>query len=299
MKFGTMAVVGCSNVGKSTLVNTLVNQKISIVSDKPQTTRSRILGVAHFPQGQLALLDTPGLHRPWHRLNKLMVRTALDTVHDADILAVMVDGRNLPGPADRFVVDQIFSMLERPQGLPVFLLVNKIDLIRKRHVLPVIEAYRTLGEWTEIVPLSAKTGLNVDRLASRAFDRVVEQDEAFDESFVTDQSWRHLAAETIREKVIESTRAELPYAVAVKVDEFQEEKRVTKIAASIFVEKPGQKAIVIGKSGARIKAIGTAARLELAEALAGKVFLELHVKVKEAWRDDDRLLVELGYETQP
>lgn len=294
-----MAVVGCSNVGKSTLVNTLVNQKIAIVSDKPQTTRSRILGVAHLPQGQLALLDTPGLHRPWHRLNKLMVRTALDAMHDADVLAVMVDGRNLPGSPDRFVVDQIFSIHGRPAGLPVFLLVNKIDLIRKRHVLPVIEAYRQLGDWTEIVPLSAKTGLNVDRLASLVFERVDEQEDAFDEDFVTDQSWRHLAAETIREKVIESTKAELPYAVAVKVDEFQEEGRLTAIAATIFVEKSGQKAIVIGKSGERLKAIGIAARVELEAALARKVFLNLHVKVKDAWRDDDRLLVELGYSTQP
>ena len=294
-----MAVVGCSNVGKSTLVNTLVNQKIAIVSDKPQTTRSRILGVAHLPQGQLALLDTPGLHRPWHRLNKLMVRTALDAMHDADVLAVMVDGRNLPGSPDRFVVDQIFSRHGRPAGLPVFLLVNKIDVIRKRRVLPVIEAYRQLGDWTEIVPLSAKTGLNVDRLASLVFERVDEQEDAFDEDFVTDQSWRHLAAETIREKVIESTKAELPYAVAVKVDEFQEEGRLTTIAATIFVEKSGQKAIVIGKSGERLKAIGTAARLELEVALARKVFLNLHVKVKDAWRDDDRLLVELGYSTQP
>ena len=294
-----MAVVGCSNVGKSTLVNTLVNQKIAIVSDKPQTTRSRILGVAHLPQGQLALLDTPGLHRPWHRLNKLMVRTALDAMHDADVLAVMVDGRDLPSPVDRFVVDQIFSRHGRPAGLPVFLLVNKIDLIRKRRVLPVIEAYRQLGDWTEIVPLSAKTGLNVDRLASLVFERVDEQEDAFDEDFVTDQSWRHLAAETIREKVIESTKAELPYAVAVKVDEFQEEGRLTTIVATIFVEKSGQKAIVIGKSGERLKAIGTAARLELEVALARKVFLNLHVKVKDAWRDDDRLLVELGYSTQP
>ncbi len=295
MKFGTMAVVGCSNVGKSTLVNRLVAQKIAIVSDTPQTTRSRILGVAHFPQGQLALLDTPGLHRPWHRLNRLMVRTALNALHDADVLAVMVDGRSLPGPGDRFVIDQIFSTNGRPQPLPVFLLVNKIDVIRKRRVLPVIEAYRSLGAWTEIVPISAKTGLNVDRLTSLAFDRMGEQAEAFEDSFVTDQSWRHLAAEIIREKVIEWTGAELPYAVAVKVEEFQKEGRVTRIAASIFVEKPSQKAIVIGKSGARLKAIGTAARLELAEGLAGKVFLQLHVKVKSAWRDDDRLLVELGY----
>lgn len=295
MKFGTMAIVGCPNVGKSTLVNTLVNQKIAIVSDTPQTTRSRILGVAHFPQGQLALLDTPGVHKPWHRLNKRMVQAALNTIDDADVVAVMVDGRNLPGTGDRFVVDQIFSLPQESAGFPIFLILNKIDIMNKRKLLPVIEAYRTLGEWTEIVPLSAKTGLNVDRLTSLVFAHVPEQEAAFGEDFVTDQSWRHLAAETIREKVIESTKAELPYAVAVKVEEFQEDGRLTKIAANIVVEKPGQKAIVIGKAGARLKAIGTASRLELEQALDGKVFLDLQVKVKEAWRDDDRLLVEFGY----
>ncbi len=295
MKFGTMAVVGCPNVGKSTLVNRLVNQKIAIVSDKPQTTRSRILGVAHFPQGQLALLDTPGMHKPWHRLNKRMVQTTLETIYDADVVAVMVDGRNLPGTGDRFVVDQLFSLPRESAKFPIFLLLNKIDTLRKMKLLPVIEAYRSLEEWTQIVPLSAKTGLNVDRLTSLVFEHFDEREEAFEEHFVTDQSWRHLAAETVREKVIESTKAELPYAVAVKVDEFQEEGRVTRIAASIFVERPGQKAIVIGKSGARLKAIGTAARSELAEALASKVFLDLHVKVKKTWRDDDRLLAELGY----
>lgn len=290
-----MAVVGCPNVGKSTLVNRLVNQKIAIVSDKPQTTRSRILGIARFPQGQLALLDTPGMHKPWHRLNKRMMQAALDTIYDADVVAVMVDGRNLPGTRDQFVVDQLFSLPKESARFPVFLLLNKIDMLRKMKLLPVIEAYRALEEWTEIVPLSAKTGLNVDRLTSLVFEHFDEREEVFEERFVTDQSWRHLAAETVREKVIESTKAELPYAVAVKVDEFQEEGRVTKIAASIFVEKPGQKAIVIGKSGARLKAIGTAARSELAEALARKVFLDLHVKVKKTWRDDDRLLAELGY----
>ncbi len=290
-----MAILGCPNVGKSTLVNTLVNQKVAIVSDKPQTTRSRILGVAHFPEGQLALLDTPGLHRPWHRLNKRMVRTALDAVRDADLLAVMVDGRKMPGVGDRAVIDQVFSSPDRPERLPAFLLVNKIDLINKPKVLPVIEAYRSLGEWSEIIPLSAKTGLNVDRLRVLVFAWLSEQDGAYDEDFVTDQSWRRLAAEIVREKVLEQTKAELPYAVAVHIDEFLEQGRLFSIVASIVVEKPGQKAIVIGKGGARLKAIGTAARLELEHEMGVKVFLALHVKVKEAWRDNERLLIELGY----
>ncbi len=295
MKFGTVAILGCPNVGKSTLVNTLVNQKIAIVSDKPQTTRSRILGVAHCPQGQLALLDTPGLHKPWHRLNKRMVRAALGAIHDADVLAVMVDGTRPPGTGDRFVADAVFSRSPRTDAVPVFLLVNKIDVLNKLNMLPMLEAYHALGEWTEEVPVSAKTGLNVDRLVSLLFDRLDEREPVFDEAFVTDQSWRRLAAETIREKIIDATKAELPYAVAVKVDEFQEDGPVTRIAASIFVDRPGQKMIVIGKSGACLKAVGTAARLELARALERKVFLQLHVKVKAAWSDDDRILAELGY----
>ena len=220
MKFGTMAIVGCPNVGKSTLVNTLVNQKIAIVSDKPQTTRSRILGVAHFPEGQLALLDTPGLHRPLHRLNKRMVRAALDTIEEADVLAIMVDGRKMPGAGDRAVIDQVFSMNKGPEELPVFLLVNKIDVITKPKVLPVMDAYQSLGKWTEIIPLSAKTGINLDRLRALAFARFPDQGGAYDEDFVTDQSLRRLAAETVREKVLEQTKAELPYAVAVRIDEF-------------------------------------------------------------------------------
>ena len=295
MKFGIMAILGCPNVGKSTLVNTLVNQKIAIVSDKPQTTRSRILGVAHFPEGQLVLLDTPGFHRPWHQLNKRMVQTALDTVHDADLLAVMVDGRRKPGAGDREVIHHVISSPYRSKSKPAFLLVNKIDLISKPKVLPVIEAYQKLGEWDEIVPLSAKTGLNVDRFLDLVFAQLSEHEGAYDEDFVTDQSLRHLAAEIVREKVLEQTKKELPYAVAVQIDEFQEKSRLFSIAASIVVEKASQKAIVIGKSGGRLKEIGIAARLDLEREMGVKVFLDLHVKVREAWRDNERMLIDLGY----
>ena len=295
MKFGTMAILGCPNVGKSTLVNTLVRQKVAIVSDKPQTTRTRILGVAHCPQGQLALLDTPGLHRPWHRLNKRMVQTAWESLDSADILAIMVDGRQMPGDGDRLVLEQVAALQRTSPKMPIFLLVNKIDLINKRKLLPILDAYQTLCRWTEIVPISAMTGLNVDRLTALLFQHVSDEGEAYDEEFVTNQSMRQLAAEIIREKVIEQTKAELPYAVAVRLDDFIEEGRLAKIAATILVEKSGQKGIVIGKSGTRLKEIGTAARLDMEQAFGMKVFLELIVKVEDGWRDDERMLLELGY----
>jgi len=295
MKFGTMAILGCPNVGKSTLVNTLVQQKIAIVSDRPQTTRTRILGIMHCPQGQLALLDTPGLHEPWHRLNKRMVQTAWDSLEGADILAIMVDGRQLPGDGDRLVLKQVAMLQRTKPNLPVFLLVNKIDLINKRKLLPIMDTYRTLCQWTEIVPISAMTGLNVDRLTALLFEHVQDGGDAYEEEFVTNQSMRQLAAEIIREKVIEQTKAELPYAVAVRVDQFLEEGRLAKIGATILVDKSGQKGIVIGKGGARLKKIGTAARLEMEAAFEVKVFLEVLVKVKEGWRDDDQMLIELGY----
>ncbi|MCH8039475.1 MAG: GTPase Era [Nitrospinae bacterium] len=294
MKFGTMAILGRPNVGKSTLVNRLVRQKVAIVSDKPQTTRTRILGVAHFPQAQVALLDTPGLHRPRHRLNKKMVQAAWDTLYEADLVAVMVDGRLRPGPGDRFVLEQVADRWPSHQSLPL-LLVNKIDLMAKPKVLPIIKAYSQMGTWSDIIPMSAKTGLNVDRLIEVILNRVGDHGEGYSNEFVTDQSMRNFAAEIIREKVLDRTRAELPYGVAVKVEEFIEQGNLARISAFIWVEKQGQKAIVIGKGGAGVKAIGTAARLEMEQVFEMKVFLELRVKVKEAWRDTDHLLAELGY----
>jgi len=248
MKFGTMAILGRPNVGKSTLVNRLVRQKVAIVSDKPQTTRTRVLGVAHFPQAQVALLDTPGLHRPRHRLNKKMVQAAWDTLYEADLVAVMVDGRLRPGPGDRFVLDQVADRWPSHQSLPL-LLVNKIDLMAKPKVLPIIKAYSQMGTWSDIIPMSAKTGLNVDRLVEVILNRVRDHAEGYSNEFVTDQSMRSFAAEIIREKVLDRTRAELPYGVAVKVEEFIEQGNLARISAFIWVEKQGQKAIVIGKGG--------------------------------------------------
>jgi GTP-binding protein Era len=281
-------------VGKSTLFNRLIQDKIAIVSDKPQTTRTRILGVAHRPDAQIAFLDTPGFHRPQHRLNQRMVKTASETLEDADLLYVLVDATTPPGPGDRFVIEQVRRWRRERQG-PVFLLLNKVDAVSKPSLLPLIDRYRVLLDWTEIVPISAQTGDNVDRLLSLTILALPDGDPLYANDMLTDQSMRTMAAEIIREKILAHTRDELPYAVAVQIDQFVEEGRLARISASVLVEKESQKAIVIGKRGDRFKAVGTAARLELERLFGMKVFLQLWAKVRDGWREDERMLVELGY----
>ncbi len=296
MKFGTLAIVGRPNVGKSTLLNSLVKQKVAIVSDKPQTTRTRVLGVGHYPNVQLALIDTPGLHKPKHRLNTRMVQTALGVLPEADVVYVLVDATKAPGSGDRYVIDQLDALPRSSPYRGVFLLLNKLDLVRKSKVLPLIDAYRQLKDWTAIVPISAKTGENLERLIELTQECLPEEEHVhYEEDFLTDQSMRHMAAEIIREKVLDHTRAELPYAVAVLIEEFKEEASRTHISATILVDKASQKAIVIGKGGQRLKSIGTQARREMETVFNMKIFLNLWVKVQEGWRDNDRLLVELGY----
>lgn len=294
MKTGTVTIVGRPNVGKSTLLNALLGEKIAIVSDKPQTTRTRILGVVHRPDAQIVVLDTPGLHKPKHKLNRRMVRTALETMGEADIIYVMVEATCPPGPGDRFVIEQVREAV-KGGGPKAFLLLNKVDAVNKARVLPLIEAYRTMLAWEEIIPLSARTGINVDRLLDLTVKLLQEGPAPYGEDVLTDQPMRTLAAELIREKVLEQTREEVPYSVAVTIDRFAEEKRMARIAATIWVEKDSQKAIVIGKRGQRLKAVGTAARLDMERLFGRKVFLELWVKVREGWREDERALAELGY----
>lgn len=294
MKSGTVAIVGRSNVGKSTLLNRLLNEKIAIVSDKPQTTRTRILGVAHRPDAEIAFLDTPGLHKPQHLLNRRMVRTALETLEDGDLLYVLVEATVPPGPGDRFAIDRVREALSK-RARPVFLVINKIDLVRKTRLLPLIETYCPLLEWTEIVPVSALTGDNLDRLVDLTVKLLPEGEPAYGADMLTDQPMRTLAAELIREKILHETYQEVPYAVAVEIDRFTEEGKLARIGASILVEKESQKAILIGRRGERLKAAGTAARRDMERLFGMKVFLELWVKVREAWREDERVLVELGY----
>ncbi len=294
MKFGTVAIIGRSNVGKSTLLNRLLGEKIAIVSDKPQTTRTRILGVAHVPGAQIAFLDTPGLHKPNHLLNRRMVRTAVETLEEADVLYMLMEATSLPGPGDLSAVTYMKeSLVKRPR--PVILVVTKIDLVNKHKLLPVLESYAKLFEWTEIVPVSAEADDNIDRLLSVTVPYLQEGDQAYADDIITDQTMRALSAEIIREKVLHATEQEVPYAVAVDIEEFVEEGKLARIRATILVERETQKGIVIGKHGERLKAISTQARQEMEQVFGMKVFLEIWVKVKEAWREDEHALAELGY----
>ncbi len=294
MKTGTVTIVGRPNVGKSTLLNALLGEKIAIVSDKPQTTRTRILGVVHRPDAQILLLDTPGLHKPQYKLNSRMVRATIETLGEADVIYAMVEATCPPGPGDRFVVEQVRAAM-KDGGSKVFLLINKVDAVNKARVLPLIDAYRTMLDWAEVIPLSASTGINVDRLLDLTVKLLPEGQAPYGEDFLTDQPMRALAAELIREKILQQTRDELPYAVAVAIDRFEETGKLTKIAATILVEKDSQKAIVVGKGGQRLKEVGTAARLDMERLFGMKVFLELWVKVQEGWREDEQALAELGY----
>ena len=294
MKTGTVTIVGRPNVGKSTLLNALLKEKLAIVSDKPQTTRTRILGVVHRPDAQVLVLDTPGLHKPQYKLNSRMVRTAIETLGEADVIYVMVEAISPPGPGDRFVIEQVREAV-KDGGPKVFLLINKVDAVNKARVLPLIDAYRTMADWEEVIPLSASMGINVDRLLDLTVKLLPEGQAPYGEDFLTDQPMRALAAELIREKILQQTREEVPYSVAVAIDRFEETQKLAKIAATILVEKDSQKAIVVGKGGQRLKEIGTAARLDMERLFGKKVFLELWVKVREGWREDEDALTELGY----
>jgi GTP-binding protein Era len=294
VKFGTVAIIGRSNVGKSTLLNRLLGEKIAIVSDKPQTTRTRILGIVSLPQGQIAFLDTPGLHIPRHLLNRRMVRTAIEAAEEADLLYVLMEATCLPGPGDLAVVASIKELIEKRRR-PVFLVVSKIDVVNKFKLLPILERYAALYDWTAVVPVSGRTGDNIDRLLDVTCSYLPAGAKVYDDDMITDQTMRTLAAEMIREKILGATEEEVPYAVAVEVDRFEEEGQLARIHASIFVERESQKGIVIGKHGERLKTVCTEARREMERLFGMKVFLEVWVKVKEAWREDERTLVELGY----
>jgi GTP-binding protein Era len=287
---GFVALVGRPNVGKSTLLNRILGEKVAIISDKPQTTRTRILGVKHLPGAQMVFLDTPGIHKPKFELNKRMVEVALHVLDEVDLVFFMVEATEPPGHGDRFVLERL-----KERDVPVVLVVNKVDLVKKLRLLPLIDEYRGMHEFADIVPVSAKTGDGVDHLLELALARMPEGPAYFPDDVVTDQSMRVLAAEIIREKLLQKTRDELPFAIAVGIDSFKEEGRMARIGATIYVEKDSQKAIVIGKHGQILKDVGTYARIDMENLFGMKVFLELWVKVKGSWRQDERMLVELGY----
>jgi GTP-binding protein Era len=294
MKSGTVAIVGRPNVGKSTLINTLIKEKIAIVSNKPQTTRTRILGVLHRPDAEILFLDTPGIHQPQDRLNRRMVRVASESLQEADLIYVLADATSLPGPGERLVKQRVAEVIGA-DGPPVFLLLNKVDLVNRAKLLPIIDVYSKVLPWAEMVPISAKTGINVEKLIELTVQALPEGDPAFGEDTFTDQTMRTLAAELIREKILHKTWEELPYGVAVTIDEFKEEGKLARITATIFVSKKSHKPMIIGKGGNLLKEMATEARKEMEQIFGMKVFLQLWVKVEESWRDDDSMLVDLGY----
>jgi len=286
---GFVAVVGRPNVGKSTLVNRLVGEKVAIVSDKPQTTRNRILAVLNRPDGQVVLFDTPGIHKPMHRMNQRMVEAAVSSIGQVDLALWLVDVTEEYGPGDRYVRD----VLER-SGKPVLLGLNKIDLVPKPRLLPIIDQYRRLLDFVDVVPVSGLKGENVDRLAERLVANLPAGERLYPDDFLTDQPERFFVAEMVREQILRHTREEIPYSTAVMIDSFKEGPPLVRIEASILVERESQKGILIGRGGAMLKSIGSGARREIEAFLGTKVYLGLFVKVREGWREDPAMLDEVG-----
>jgi GTP-binding protein Era len=288
---GFVTVLGRPNAGKSTLVNALVGQKVAIVSNKPQTTRGAIQAVLTLPEAQIVFLDTPGVHTAEKLIHKRMMEAVRESLDERDLLIWMVDASLPLDPADLEALAILAS-----QKAPKFLAVNKIDRVRsKQTLLPLIEAYQTAAVFAETVPVSALTGEGLDVLRAEIVKRLPAGPQYFPPDFITDQPERHLAAEIIREHVLHQTRQEVPHAVAVAVEKFEDLTKLLRIAATVYVEREGQKRILIGSGGAQLKQIGTAAREELERLFAKKVFLELFVKVKAGWRDDPAFLNELDW----
>jgi GTP-binding protein Era len=293
-RFGTVALVGRPNAGKSTLLNHILGQKVSIVSPKPQTTRNRIVGILNEERGQIAFLDTPGIHRPLHKLNVRMMDHVRSAMTEGDVIALIVDATEDFGKGDQYVIDLLRG--EKSEGKR-YAILNKIDQLKKTKLLPLIQRYSDIGLFDEIVPISAAQGDGVAELVNLFFRDVPEGQPIYPVEDYTTQPERFLAAELIREKVLRHTSDELPYTTAVNVERFEEdeEKNLISMYATIYVERDSQKGIVVGKQGSMIKLIGTEARLELEQILGARVFIDLHVAVHERWREDERFLGELEY----
>jgi GTP-binding protein Era len=291
MKAGFISLIGRPNAGKSSLLNQIIGTKLAIVSDKPQTTRNRIIGVKTYPSGQAIFMDTPGIHRPLHRMNVRMVEMALDSIRRVDVVGVVVDAAEAIGGGDRFILQQL-----RRVKSPVVLVLNKIDLMAKPKLLPIMEWYRQQHEFEEIMPVSALAGDGVPELELLLLKYLPDGEPIYPEDYLTNQPERFFVAETVREKLLQHTHAEIPFSSAVVVDQFQEvnEQGVICLHCSIIVEQASQKPIVVGRGGSMVKKIGTEARKELERFFDTKVYLALHVKVRSDWRENDRLLNDLG-----
>lgn len=292
-KSGFIAILGRPNVGKSTLFNAVCGEKISIVANKPQTTRNRITGIKNLPEGQLIFLDTPGIHKPKSPLNRAMVQSAKDSIGDADVLLMMIEADTKIGEQDLFLIE---SLKQAQVKVPVYLAINKIDRIEKSSLLPLIDQASKLYDYAEIFPISALKNEGIDELVESLKNALPEGPQLFPDDIVTDATERFIAGEFIREQITLLTSQEIPYASAVTIDAFKEDeaKNLIRISATITVEKDSQKAIMIGKKGSMLKQIGTQARLSMEHLFGAKVFLELFVRVKKDWSSSDKLLREFG-----
>ncbi len=289
---GTVALVGRPNAGKSTLMNRMLGEKLAIVSDKPQTTRHRLIGILSTERGQMVFHDTPGLHRPLHRLNRRMVHAAAAALKEADVVCLLRDAATPFGRGDACALDLVAAAAEG-RGRPIFCLLNKIDLIAKPRLLPEIERYAGRGVFEEIVPVSALTGDGVDELLELLWRHLPPGKPRHDPELLTVHTERFLVAEMIREKVLEQTRDELPFTTAVVIEAWEDGEKRTDLLASILVDRESHKGIVVGRGGKRIKEIGTAARRDLQEFLERRVYLELRVRAEPGWREDAAVLSRL------
>ncbi len=293
-KSGTVAFIGRPNAGKSTLMNRLLGEKVAIVSNKPQTTRHRMVGILSGERGQMVFYDTPGVHRPLHRLNRQMMAHAMDALRDADIVCAVIDVAEPPGGGDKYLLE----MLGQTPGRRL-LALNKIDRMRKPELLPRMGRYAAAGLFTDIVPISARTGDGCSELLDLLWRALPAGEPLFDPELLTIHPERFLVAERIREKVLELTGAELPFATAVALERWEDEgEGLVRIYASILAERPGQKAILVGRGGQMIKSIGTAARRDLEEYLGRRVYLDLQVRLEPGWREDRGLLASLDRDVE-
>ena len=291
-KSGFIGIIGKPNVGKSTLLNNIIGEKLAITTHKPQTTRNRITGIKNTEAGQFIFLDTPGIHKAKTPLNRSMVKEAVNTFADVEMLLLITEAHRAFTADDDFIFRTIEGI-----DIPVILVINKIDLIEKEQLLPLIERLRHIYPFSEIVPLSALKRFNIDTLMDTLWGLLSEGPKYFPDDMITDSSERFLAAETIREKIMVLTHQEIPYSTAVIIDSFKEDERrgIIKMQATISVEKKSQKGIIIGRKGAMLKQIGTRARLDMERFFGTRIFLELFVKVSRDWTRDSQMLEEFGY----
>jgi len=296
MKSGFVTIIGRPNVGKSTLLNQILGQKIVIATDKAQTTRKRIKGILTNQRGQIVFVDTPGVHKPLNKLGEFLLDEAKVAVPDSDLIIFLVDGSDMVGKGDKWIAENIIKKAEQP----VIIALNKLDKIKKQErVEENLLSYKTLFEKNfPTVKISAKTGRNIDTLLDNIYKKLPEGDLLYPEDVLTEETMRDVASEIIREKILINTQDEIPHSIAVMIDEYREEETIDKIYATIYCEHKSQKGILIGKNGSLLKTVGTQARLELEDIVEKKVYLELNVKVEKDWRKKDKVLKTFGYKSE-